>query len=352
MHMLDHVKKDSGICRQEIYRSMGQSRQSHHQWKRRERQRYDNEAKVLQTLKTIHSHADQIGCRKTVAVLQRDHPEIAWLTGRDTVARLRRMNDLLPRKKNAFKSNSRPTHGLGYPDLVTGREELLPGDVLVSDMTIIRSQEGGVPVVQVMDAVSRCILAARVVPTEEAESFIAVLKEARGQLHADCLPIHHSDRGSQYTSDLMNDWGVDSDVALSSAWSVYENTLIERLNKTMKEEYGFGETFRDRNHVARALPHYVRNYNTYRPHWALELRTPQSVFDEGMEERERTSKRRGDLTAWPQPWCFELDQDIGTEPVGQGFPLAPKTAALTDRPTADGMSDEVQNTETTMFISH
>lgn len=346
MHMLEHIRNVAGIHRQQIYAWMRLSRQSHHQWKRREQQRRANEAKVLEALKVIHRHADQIGCRKVMAILQRDFPEIALLTGRDAVARLRRVHGMLPRRKNAFKSRPRPSPGLGYADLVTGRHDILPGDVMVSDLTMVGSQKGGVPVFEVMDRASKCILNARIVPTEEAESFIAVLEDARRKLHPDCLPIHHSDRGSQYTSDAMNDWGVDSQVALSSAWSVYENTMIERLHKTMKEEYGFGDTFRDRDDVARALPHYVKNYNTYRPHWALGLRTPQSVFDEAMEARERTSKKREDPTVWPQSWCFELDQDIGTEPVGQGFPSAPKTAVLTDGPAADGLSDDVQNAGT------
>jgi transposase InsO family protein len=238
-------------------------------------------------------------------------PEIAALTGRDEVMRLRREHGYLPKKDKPFTPRPYPASVCrGYADLLTGREAILPGDVLASDMTFILTRTVFALVIQVMDVASRYILAARVVANAEAESFTRVLTEALMKLPRFCLPIHHSDRGSQYTSETMHVWAVAHSVALSSAWCVYENTLIERLNKTMKEEYGFGGVFQDPAHVARALPWYTRNYNEYRPHWELGLRTPHSVFHEGMRNLRNIINTAG-ATRSPEGMRFDLLQGIG-----------------------------------------
>jgi putative transposase len=346
--MLKNMRKESGLRSQDIYGYMHVSRQSHHQWNDRERQREVTESLVLGAVRTIYVQADQIGGRKAYAVLQRDMPEIAALIGRDKVMRLRREYGYLPKKDKPFTPRPHPAPVCrGYGDLVTGRERILPGEVLASDMTFIWTRKGFALVIQVMDVASRYILAARVVANAEAASFTQVLTEALMKLPTFCHPIHHSDRGSQYTSETMHVWAVGNSVALSSAWCVYENTLIERLNKTMKEEYGFGGVFQDPDHVARALPSYIRNYNEYRPHWELGLRTPQSVFQERMRNLRSIINATGP-TQSPESLCFDLLQGIGIVSSCKDFPSAP-SVVLTGCHSADNTLNEDQNTGKYLF---
>jgi len=57
----------------------------------------------------------------------------------------------------------------------------------------------------------------------------------------------------------------------------YENTMAERVNGILKDEYLLDRTFKDIAHARQTCDEAIRLYNTCRPHWALKFRTPQQV---------------------------------------------------------------------------
>jgi transposase InsO family protein len=60
-----------------------------------------------------------------------------------------------------------------------------------------------------------------------------------------------------------------------------ENTMAERLNGILKQEYGLDETFRDWAEVRRAGSQAILLYNTRRPHMTLKMATPEMVHQAG-----------------------------------------------------------------------
>ena len=54
----------------------------------------------------------------------------------------------------------------------------------------------------------------------------------------------------------------------------YENTMAERVNGILKDEYLLDRTFKDLSHARREA---VMLYNTRRPHRALKFKTPEQV---------------------------------------------------------------------------
>lgn len=283
-----------------IYRYMGVSRQSHHQWRRREQARQHRWSAVVQAMREIHGRLCSLGCRKVQVVLRRDYP---WLRtpGRDCLAALRRRYDLLPRYPRRFRKRTGSADlRERYPNRIKDRPQIGVGTVMVSDMTFVRTRTGLVPVLQVMDLGSRYLLAVRRMPDETAASFVAVLEQARRRVPGSGRIIHHSDGGSQYRSQVMADWARQHQIQLSTAWSVYENSTLERVNHTMKYEFALWGTVESPEAVDRLLASYRDEYNRYRPHWALRLRTPHAVVEMVRYARtlqDRLRRRRRDRSS-------------------------------------------------------
>ncbi len=57
----------------------------------------------------------------------------------------------------------------------------------------------------------------------------------------------------------------------------YENALAERMNKTLKEEFGLENLLSSRQQASHLVAEAVTLYNQYRPHLALNMETPQNV---------------------------------------------------------------------------
>jgi transposase InsO family protein len=58
---------------------------------------------------------------------------------------------------------------------------------------------------------------------------------------------------------------------------LYENTLAERMNRTLKEEFGLGLEHRSKCQATLASEQTVEFYNKYCPHLALQGMTPYGI---------------------------------------------------------------------------
>jgi putative transposase len=58
----------------------------------------------------------------------------------------------------------------------------------------------------------------------------------------------------------------------------YENALAERMNRTLKEEFGLGNVLRSKLHAKLLTEEAINLYNNYRPHLSLKMKTPESVY--------------------------------------------------------------------------
>ncbi|MGV3597900.1 MAG: integrase core domain-containing protein, partial [Bacteroidota bacterium] len=58
----------------------------------------------------------------------------------------------------------------------------------------------------------------------------------------------------------------------------YENALAERMNRTIKEEFGLGRILLDIQQVKALIKEAVKLYNTVRAHLALKMLTREDVY--------------------------------------------------------------------------
>jgi transposase InsO family protein len=91
--------------------------------------------------------------------------------------------------------------------------------------------------------------------------------------------IHHSDRGIQYCNPAYTSFAEQNNIALSMTekYDPYENAVAERINRTLKYEYGLKQTIKNTTLAKKITKRAVEIYNNKRPHLSLNLETPKSV---------------------------------------------------------------------------
>jgi transposase InsO family protein len=177
--------------------------------------------------------------------------------------------------RTTFSRHSLPV----YRNLISEIETTGPNQIWVSDVTYIRTWEGFEYLTLIMDLHSRKIVGYHSGKGLDAEESLKALDQALDDLPEDRYPIHHSDRGSQYCSRKFVGRLKERDlpVSMTELNHCAENSVAERLNGILKQEYGLGRTFLSRQQARRAVDEAVWLYNNRRPHMSLQYRLPSEV---------------------------------------------------------------------------
>jgi transposase InsO family protein len=111
------------------------------------------------------------------------------------------------------------------------------------------------------------------------EGCVDVLKNALRESRLRKPSVHHSDRGVQYCSHeyvkILKKRKIS--ISMTEENHCYENAMAERVNGMLKNEYLLDRTFKDLSDAQKACGEAMMLYNTRRPHWALNFKTPQQV---------------------------------------------------------------------------
>jgi putative transposase len=250
----------------------------------RERESID-ESLVLELIHRERCQHPRMGCRKLMHLLRPDLESAKVKIGRDRFFALLGRHDLLIEQKRNYARTTNSWHGFGvYPNLAKDLELSGPHQLLVSDITYIRTLEGFMFLSLVMDAFSRAIVGYDTSDSLEMEGALRALSMAQDQLprwgpNRPNQPMHHSDRGSQYCCGpyiaQLKEKGMS--ISMTEENHCYENALAERLNGILKQEYGLGAAFKNKSNVRPAVEEAVWLYNEYRPHGSLGNRVPMTV---------------------------------------------------------------------------
>jgi putative transposase len=149
-----------------------------------------------------------------------------------------------------------------------------PDEKWCADFTYIRCWEGVVFFSFVIDCYSRMIVGWQFAGHMRTSLVQDALDMAVGQRQpdADRLLIHHSDRGSQYTSAQFNDALHDHGVAgsLGSTGDAYDNALAESFVDSFKTELIADRPWRTRSQLELAIVEWVGWFNHQRLHSSLD----------------------------------------------------------------------------------
>ena len=257
---------------------LGVSRSGYYAW----RERLPSAREQANTMLLAEIHAAYQFSRKTYGsprihvYLQRK----GVVCGRNRVARLMRMHGIVARR--ASRRHPQTTQQrLGArtaPNLLQrefSAEE--PNRKWVSDITYIDTAEGWLYLASILDLYSR-----RVVGWAMAEKIDVGLVEkawlmALGSRRPRAGLLHHSDRGSQYTSDTYQSRlkDLDCQVSMSRTGNCYDNAVMESFFATLKTECAYAQ-FASKAEARTAIFEFIEGwYNRQRLHSALDYFSPE-----------------------------------------------------------------------------
>jgi len=152
-----------------------------------------------------------------------------------------------------------------------------PNREWIADFTYIWTAEGWLYVAAVVDLFSRRVVGWSMSATMTAQLVTDALMMAIWRRGKPRALLHHSDRGSQYTSErfqrLMADHGVTC--SMSRSGNCWDNAAMESFFSSLKTERTARKTYRTRNDAKADVFDYIeRFYNPKQRHSTLGYLSP------------------------------------------------------------------------------
>jgi putative transposase len=91
--------------------------------------------------------------------------------------------------------------------------------------------------------------------------------------------LHHSYRGFQYCNPKYTQYAEINGITISMTeqYDPYENAVAERINRTLKYEYGLKQTIKNTAIAQKITKQAVYIYSNLRTHFSLDLRKPSEA---------------------------------------------------------------------------
>jgi len=147
----------------------------------------------------------------------------------------------------------------------------------VADFTYVWTAEGWLYVAAVLDLFSRRVVGWSMSATMTAQFVTDALVMAIWRRGKPDALLHHSDRGSQYTSEQFQRLMVDHGVicSMSRAGNVWDNAVMESFFSSLKTERTARKTYRTRDEAKADVFDYIeRFYNPRRRHSTIGYVSP------------------------------------------------------------------------------
>lgn len=267
---------------QRIATALGYSRQYVYKQQKDAAKGLEKEQKVKLLVDRERKVLPRLGTRKIHYLIKNDISNQGLKFGRDKLFKLMDAYGLKLKPRRYYTQTTMSKHWLKkWPNIIKNKAVLYPDQVWVSDITYIKTEQGNCYLNMITDAYSRKIVGYAVNDNMETQSMIEALKMAALQrINPTAKTIHHSDRGVQYCSKEYAALTRNNNIQLSMTENgdPYENALAERMNRTIKEEFGMDRTLKNKEQVKQLVQESIFLYNHRRPHLALKMQTPEQLY--------------------------------------------------------------------------
>jgi putative transposase len=238
------------------------------------------EGVVIKLVRDIRRYQPRIGGKKLYKLLKADLSKLEGHIGRDKFFDILRKDGLLVKRRKKYVTTTDSYHRFHkYKNKL--KEKLLtgPNQAYVSDITYLRTYEGFVYLFLQTDAYSRMITGWHLSDSLAIDGAIKALEMTLKQCTKSEGAIHHSDRGIQYCCkeyvEILK--GHKMEISMTEQNHCYENAMAERVNGILKEEFLLDAKFVNKALAFKAVKEAIESYNSRRPHWSLNLLTPQQI---------------------------------------------------------------------------
>ena len=242
--------------------------------------RAQRSARIRQAVSQVHaaSHAVYGSYKVARELRQRDDLEQAC---RNTVATAMREMGLKSRIRRSFTPTTTQVDPSREPAPNTLDRDFTaqaPNRKWVTDITYLHTATGWVYLAVVMDLFSRKVVGWAIDTSLATELVSHALRQAIETRRPDGKQLlHHSDRGSQYTSDAyrqtLRTLGIEC--SMSRSGSCYDNAAMERFFWSLKHEWTNHQTFDGLPDARLSVFQYIETfYNPVRLHQTLGYQSP------------------------------------------------------------------------------
>jgi len=243
--------------------------------------RHKENERLLEKIKAAHQDS-----RETYGS-PRIHAELCSqgeVCSRKRVAKLMRKEGIEAKMKKRFKVTTKVNHrAKAAPNLL--KQDFTaeaPNQRWVADLTYVATGEGWLYVATVLDLFSRKIVGLAMDERMTADLVLKALEQAILHRKPQAGLIHHSDKGSQYTShhfqSLLAFYGFIA--SMSGAGNCFDNAVAESFFHTLKTEHIYFEYYETRNQAKASIFEYsMIFYNKKRRHSALGYLSPD-IFEQ------------------------------------------------------------------------
>ena len=207
--------------------------------------------------------------------------------GKNRVARLMQAAQLQARtrrRRQPGDGSQRLEHNVAANRLQREFEADEPNKKWVADFTYVWTAEGWLYVAAVMDLYSRRIVGWSMSDTMHAKMVTDALLMALWRRGKPSELLHHSDQGSQYTSEdfqsLLKTQGITC--SMSRRGDCWDNAAMESFFSSLKTERLSRKVYRTRDELRADVFDYIeRFYNQQRRHSTLDFVSPVQ-FEQGL----------------------------------------------------------------------
>lgn len=199
--------------------------------------------------------------------------------GQKRVARLMRAQGLTAQRPRhrTITTHSDPEAGAAPNLLQRDFKADQPNTKWVADTTYIWTTEGWLYLAVVLDLFSRMVVGWSMAATQDATLVVQALHMAVARRHPQAGLLHHTDRGSTYTSEsyqaLLRQEGMI--VSMSRPADCYDNAAMESFFHSFKGECVAIQSFQTRSQARSSTFEYLETfYNRTRRHSTLGYLSP------------------------------------------------------------------------------
>lgn len=270
--LIEAEKAEHAISR--LCTVLGVTRQGFYAWRRRGPSlRQLGDAELAKLIVQIYDGSHQTYGAVRVNDELRDEHKLR--VGRKRVARLMRQQGIkgIPGQGRSKRTTIADATAPPAPDLVE-RSFVAehPNALWLADITYVPTLEGWLFLGVVMDMYSRKIVGWSMRDDLKAELVVDALAMAVTRRRPPAGLVHHSDRGSQYTSLAFGKTLRESGLVASMGWrgDAYDNAACESCISTLKREWIKRHRYTSRDQARLSIFQYIETfYNPRRRHSSI-----------------------------------------------------------------------------------
>jgi putative transposase len=266
-----------------LCRVLGVSRSGFYGWLRRDVDRRNEADQVLLgEIQRVHqAHRGHSGALKTWRVLKLENIPC----GKHRVARLRRENDIVARRRWRFivTTRSKRRQWCAPNRLQRDFAASAPDKVWVGDVTGIPTRQGWLYLAILVDLFSRQVVGWSMGARNNTELTLGALEMAIEHRNPGKGLIHHSDQGANYSCHRYQQQLSDAYFlsSMSRRGDCWDNAVAESFFATLEFELIERKPFKNRMEARSEVFDFIEVfYNRQRAHQTLEYKTPVRVEQE------------------------------------------------------------------------